>query len=136
MTNETLKSLLTESTQFKIAIIGIPDDSNSSFLKGTAEGPSAIREQLFSDAYNLWTESGTNLSDNVLLDLGDLNLVNTSDKWVTVRNAIELILRHKLGPISLGGVHAITYPIVRGFKDVYEKLSILHFDAHPDLYDA
>jgi agmatinase len=38
-------------------------------------------------------------------------------------------------PISLGGDHAVTYPIVRAFHQKYSDLNILHFDAHPDLYD-
>jgi agmatinase len=39
-------------------------------------------------------------------------------------------------PISLGGDHSITYPIVRAFARKYKDLSILHFDAHPDIYDS
>lgn len=41
-----------------------------------------------------------------------------------------------MAPISLGGDHSITYPIVRGFARKFKDLSILHFDAHPDLYDS
>lgn len=37
--------------------------------------------------------------------------------------------------ISLGGDHAVTYPLVRAVSTFYDDLSILHFDAHPDLYD-
>jgi agmatinase len=35
----------------------------------------------------------------------------------------------------LGGDHAVTYPIVEAFHKKYDDLSILHFDAHPDLYN-
>jgi agmatinase len=35
----------------------------------------------------------------------------------------------------LGGDHSITYPALRAFHRVYPRLSILHVDAHPDLYD-
>ena len=38
-------------------------------------------------------------------------------------------------PIALGGDHAITFPILRAFAKRHPRLSILHFDAHPDLYD-
>jgi arginase len=31
--------------------------------------------------------------------------------------------------------HAITYPIIKAYGSRYDELSILHFDAHPDLYD-
>jgi len=35
----------------------------------------------------------------------------------------------------LGGDHAITYPVIRAIHSVYGPVNILHFDAHPDLYD-
>src|SRR3989442_5006693 len=37
-------------------------------------------------------------------------------------------------PIALGGDHSVTYPIVRAVRWFHPQLSILHFDAHPDLY--
>lgn len=37
-------------------------------------------------------------------------------------------------PLALGGDHSITFPIVRAIAREYSSLSILHFDAHPDLY--
>jgi len=38
-------------------------------------------------------------------------------------------------PISLGGDHSITYPIIKAISKKYGRLNILQFDAHPDLYD-
>ena len=35
----------------------------------------------------------------------------------------------------LGGDHSITYPIVRAFGRHFKDLTVIHFDAHPDLYD-
>ena len=37
--------------------------------------------------------------------------------------------------LTLGGDHAITYPILRAYGPHYPDLTILHIDAHPDLYD-
>ncbi|HEV7234418.1 MAG TPA: arginase family protein, partial [Sphingorhabdus sp.] len=37
-------------------------------------------------------------------------------------------------PISLGGDHAVTYPLVAAIAASRGPLNILHFDAHPDLY--
>ena len=37
--------------------------------------------------------------------------------------------------LSLGGDHSLTYPILKSYAKKYDKLTILHFDAHPDLYD-
>ena len=35
----------------------------------------------------------------------------------------------------LGGDHAVTYPVVRAVAAIHGPVDILHFDAHPDLYD-
>ena len=40
-----------------------------------------------------------------------------------------------LRPLSLGGDHSITLPLVRAVSKRVPGLTILHFDAHPDLYD-
>lgn len=39
-------------------------------------------------------------------------------------------------PLLLGGDHALTYPALRAMGARYPGLTVLHFDAHPDLYDA
>ena len=132
---KTLKAALEKSDGRKLALVGIPDDSNSSFFRGAAEAPPTIREQLFSDAFNMWTELGVDLGEHVFFDAGDLNLGEDPDAWTSIQSAVEVVLDHGLPPICLGGDHAITYPIVKGFRNKYDTLSILHFDAHPDLYD-
>ena len=38
-------------------------------------------------------------------------------------------------PLFLGGDHMVTYPIVAGLAAERGPVAILHFDAHPDLYD-
>lgn len=37
--------------------------------------------------------------------------------------------------MSLGGDHSISYPMLRAHARHYPGLTILHLDAHPDLYD-
>ncbi len=44
-----------------IAVVGIPYDRNSSFLRGTAAAPEKIREAFYSPSANLWAENGINL---------------------------------------------------------------------------
>jgi arginase family enzyme len=41
---------------------------------------------------------------------------------------------HRLIPLCLGGDHAVTSPVVKPMSACHPRLSILHFDAHPDLY--
>ena len=135
MTLETLNAALKKSDGRKLALVGIPHDANSTFLRGPAEAPPLIREQLFSDAFNMWTETGVDLGGDVFFDAGDLDLGVVPDAWAAIQDAVCAVLDHGHSPICLGGDHAITYPIVQGVRHRYDRLSILHFDAHPDLYD-
>jgi len=121
----------------KLAIIGIRYDENSSFTKGAADAPPQIRAALRSDAWNLTSENGTDLSnDSIFFDAGDIEPVASGDMSMLIENSIYTLIADGLTPISLGGDHSITHPIVRAFAKKYNNLSILHFDAHPDIYDS
>ena len=121
----------------KLALIGIRYDENSSFTKGAADAPPQIRAALRSDAWNLTSENGTDLSgDATFFDAGDIEPVPGSDMNTLIQNSIYTLLSDGLAPISLGGDHSITHPIVRAFARKYRDLSVLHFDAHPDIYDS
>ncbi len=121
----------------KLALIGIRYDENSSFTKGAADAPPQIRAALRSEAWNLTSEDGTDLSDDsTFFDAGDIQPVAGSEMPALIENSIHTLLADGLSPISLGGDHSITYPIVRAFARKFNNLSVLHFDAHPDLYDS
>jgi len=121
----------------KLALLGIRYDENSSFTKGAADAPPQIRAALRSDAWNLTSENGTDLSgDSVFFDAGDIEPVAGSQMTALIENSVHTLIADGLMPISLGGDHSITYPIVRAFARKYKELSILHFDAHPDIYDS
>lgn len=125
-----------EELPTKLAIIGIRYDENSSFTKGAADAPPQIRAALRSDAWNLTSENGTDLSaDSLFFDAGDIEPVPGSEMGNLIENSIHTLIADGLTPISLGGDHSITHPIVRAFARKYRDLSILHFDAHPDIYD-
>ncbi len=120
----------------KVAIIGFRFDENSSFLRGAADAPPLIRAALRSDAANMWSESGLDLgAESVLFDAGDIEPSENEEMNSRIERSISTLLDRDLKPISLGGDHSITVPIIRAFGRKYDRLSILHFDAHPDLYD-
>jgi arginase len=121
----------------QLALLGIRYDENSSFTKGAADAPPQIRAALRSDAWNLTSENGTDLSgDSVFFDAGDIEPVAGSEMSALIENSVYTLIADGLMPISLGGDHSITHPIVRAFTRKYKDLSILHFDAHPDIYDS
>jgi arginase len=118
----------------KVAVIGVPLDENSSFMRGTALAPPRIRQALHSGASNLCAENGVDYSSN-WQDMGDLSLTSGADAFVQIEQAIDELLARGARVLSLGGDHSITYPILRAYAIKYPRLNILHLDAHPDLYD-
>jgi agmatinase len=121
-------------------LLGIPLDVNSSYLRGPAEAPAKIREALRSDASNNWTELGVDLgAAGAFSDAGDLRLNNSREKvgedFKEIERALGELLEKGGRPVSLGGDHSVTYPILKAFARRNPELTIIHFDAHPDLYD-
>ncbi len=119
----------------RLALVGFRSDANSSYLRGAAEAPPLIREALFCESSNSWTESGVELPRQAFYDAGDLGEEEGTDTFARIEAAIAHLLELGHSPLSLGGDHAITYPILRAFARRHPRLSVLHFDAHPDIYD-
>ena len=119
-----------------IELIGLPSDVNSSFERGPALAPAAIRAALWSDRGNLACEDGQEIGiDFELRDRGDLPLSETAEDDALISAAVQASIASGAAPLALGGDHAMTYPVVRGIHAVHGPVTILHFDAHPDLYD-
>lgn len=120
----------------RIDLIGLPSDCNSSFERGPALAPAAIRQALWSDRGNLACEDGQEIGvDFVLGDRGDLALAEHDGDDAVISAAVAECIRAGAVPLCLGGDHAMSHPAVRGVHAVHGALTILHFDAHPDLYD-
>jgi agmatinase len=119
-----------------IAVLGVPFDENSSFMRGPIEGPAGIREALRSDSTNLCSETGLDLSaDPRWKEIGDLSLFPGSQALRQIESAVSGLLQRDLRVVTLGGDHSITYPILRAHAHRHDGLEVLQLDAHPDLYD-
>ena len=115
-----------------IQLVGIPFDAKSSFASGPAAAPGLIREELFSPAYNPYSESTINvLSAPNFRDAGDVEVPN----YESIGPTAEALL-HNGRCLFLGGDHSISFPLVRAAHRAFGPFHILHFDAHGDLYDV
>jgi len=116
-------------------LLGIPWDESSSYLRGAAAAPPLIREAFHSDSSNAWAENGIELTSDNVGDAGDLAPASGAAMRERIEAAVAGELARGRAPLALGGDHAVTYPILRAFARAHPRLSILHFDAHPDLYN-
>lgn len=121
----------------RIQLLGIPTDVNSSYRRGASAGPAAIRQAWarYAEFGNASTERGQEIgTDCVFDDLGDVAITETPDDHATIADAAAAAARN--GPVlAMGGDHSVTFPLVEGLVRVHGPLNLLHFDAHPDLYD-
>jgi agmatinase len=115
-------------------LVGVPFDANSSYLRGAAGAPAVIRSAFHSSSSNYWSELGLDLgAEGIYEDAGDLQF--GQDAFAEIESRVGQLVDRGLRPLSLGGDHSITFPLVRAVSKRVPDLTILHFDAHPDLYD-
>jgi arginase len=115
-------------------LVGVPFDANSSYLRGAAGAPAVIRSAFHSTSSNYWSELGVDLGmEGIYEDAGDLQF--GQDAFAEIESSVGELVDRGLRPLSLGGDHSITFPLVRAVSKRVPDLTILHFDAHPDLYD-
>jgi agmatinase len=81
-------------------------------------------------------ESGVELGVDILLrDSGDLPLDETDGDDALIAAAVARAAADGAIPLVLGGDHSVTLPVMEALAAAHGAIDILHFDAHPDLYD-
>lgn len=124
-------------TGAQIAVTGVPFDLAVSNRPGTRLGPRGIREassyQPYDEPYG-WPFNA--LSDLAIVDYGDLafDYANIPSFPAALTAHIRKILEAGAAPVTLGGDHYITYPVLKAFAEKYGPMSLLQFDAHTDTW--
>jgi agmatinase len=124
-------------TGVDLAITGVPFDQAVTHRTGTRFGPRAIREasslQAFDPPYGWPTNP---LEEMNIIDYGDLafDYAHTPSFPGLLTAHIRSILAAGAGTVTLGGDHFITLPILRAYAEKFGPLSVIHFDAHSDLW--
>lgn len=125
------------SADRRVALLGVPYDGSSSFLRGAVAGPEHVRRALHSYATNLCTEDGLDLAaDGRWRDAGDVAITDDATALAAIEAHARRLWQGGERVLALGGDHAVSWPLVRACAAVHGPLAILHLDAHPDLYDA
>jgi agmatinase len=123
----------------KIAVYGVPLDATTSFGKGTARGPEAIRLTSARQIETFVLDERADIYDlSAMYDLGDVRMPRKAstartldflDK--TIPEIVGTLRGQDKVPVMLGGEHTLSYYQLKAIAG--EKPLVIHFDAHRDM---
>ena len=121
----------------RAAILPIPLERTTSYVKGTKDGPREIL--LASSQLELWDEElKVDVSSVGLCSLPGMDLPHDDMQAALdeITNVASAILEKEKFLVGLGGEHSITPALVAATTAHYPNVSILQIDAHADLRDS
>lgn len=127
--------VLTDPSAVDVALVGVPFDGGTTNRPGTRHGPREIRNQ--SALMRRINANGVSPYDSLrVADLGDcpVNPINLLDSLEKIEAFFAGIAAAGAVPITAGGDHLISLPILRGLA-AKEPVGLIHFDAHSDTND-
>lgn len=131
--------LATTISQLDIALVGVPFDGGASH-PGTRLGPREIRNK---SSMLRKIHGSTGISPFSLCQIADVGDVIISHPWSGVESALKEIenfytplCEEGVVPLSAGGDHSITLPILRALAKKYGPIGMVHLDAHMDTSDT
>ncbi len=123
----------------RFAVLPVPYEATTSYGKGTKKGPGAIIAA--SQLVEFYDEE---LDRDSVRDFGIATLKPLAFKsakgvkaLAMIEKAVGKILDDGKFPVSLGGEHTVTGPIVKAFHNKFgDDFSVLQIDAHSDLRET
>lgn len=128
----------TSAAALDAAFIGVPLDIGTSNRPGARLGPRQIRdESRMLRPYNLATGAAP-FDCLQVADLGDvpINTFHLPKSMDIITTFYSEVLAHDCIPLTLGGDHTVTLPILRAMAKKHGPVGLIHVDAHADVNDA
>lgn len=117
-------------------VIGLADESHShSTRRGTGKAPDEIRRISWeNDVYvekNIQSIAYPNSGINgvKIFDYGNI-------KRDDISSVYQKIISDEKIPISIGGDHSLTTPVIKALSKKFKPISLVYFDAHPDFLSS
>ncbi len=120
-----------------VAFLGIPMDIGTSNRPGTRLGPRQIRdESRMIRPYNMATGAAP-FEHLQVADIGDvpINLFDLKKSVSIISDHYREVLSHGAIPLTLGGDHTLSWPILRAIAEKHGPVALIHVDAHSDTND-
>ncbi|HHD2770114.1 TPA: arginase family protein, partial [Clostridium perfringens] len=134
------------SSLTNIVFLGFPYDLSVTYKSGCKFAPNAIRKASTSifnyklennNPIGSWSdiENRQILKNIFMADCGDINFTvghRNGREFDYLREIVSKIIKKKKFPVIIGGDHSISLANILGATDVYNKIGIIHLDAHSD----
>ncbi len=144
-----------EASAGEYVVVGAPYDTTLGSRPGARYAPNAIRQESGHFLYHLTAIDGEvidvvtkkRMKSNmigVVKDAGDLRVYpsNVAKTTESIAEGICQIVSAMAFPVTLGGDHYITYPVMKGFERGMQsrlgrkaKIGYIHVDSHLDAYN-
>ncbi|MEL6735426.1 MAG: arginase family protein, partial [Pseudomonadota bacterium] len=124
--------------QMEIAIVGVPWDGGTSNRPGARHGPRQLRDLSTMIRAQHPVSLVRPFETANCADAGDVS-INPSDllgSMGSVTSVFSQLKAEGILTLAAGGDHLTTLPILRALASKAAPLSMIHFDAHTDLYDG
>ena len=123
--------------QVDVGFVGVPWDGGTTNRPGARHGPRQLRD-LSTMIRRLHPVTGLDPFEAVnCADLGDVpvNPADVQDTLARVTAFYDGLVARAITPISAGGDHLISLPVLRALASK-RPLGMIHFDSHTDLFDT
>ncbi len=128
---------LIEPEELDVALLGIPFDGGTTYRPGPRFGPRHVRQQ--SAIIRPWNPvlDVNPFAKYRIADFGDfsVNPLSIEDTFRRVEDQMKPVLDAGVLPVSVGGDHSISLPLLRSIAKVHGPVALIQFDAHNDLWD-
>lgn len=120
-----------------VCFVGIPMDSGANYRSGARLAPRAIRNESVLIRY--MNVTGAVPFDSLqVADIGDVPIVpyNLQRSHEAILSYFKRIMKANCIPLTMGGDHSLSYPILKAIKEKHGPVGLVQIDAHTDLADT
>ncbi len=128
---------ITDPKELDIALLGIPFDGSAGYMAGPRYAPREIRAR--SAVIRPHSMQGINPFERHRIgDYGDISTTPFSieETYRRIEEGIDYLLSHDAIPVSVGGDHGITYPVLKAVAKKHGPVAVIQIDSHPDTHDT
>jgi agmatinase len=120
-----------------VAVVGIPLDTATTHRPGARFGPRAIRAASTGIAWERpWPWDFDPFDRLAVIDYGDCEFDPGKPETIVpfVTGYFATLVDAGVLPLTLGGDHFVSYPVLKALAQRHGPLSLIHFDAHSDTW--